>query len=93
MDPAPIADIQAILEACKGNMMRDIRDKAIILLLFDTGMRVGELMALNLADIDLIEGSVKIRHPKNHKSRVVYFGRQTRRALRAWDNNFILSPW
>lgn len=48
------------------------RDKAIIDLLYSTGIRVGELVNLNISDIDL-EGRECIVYGKGNKERKVYF--------------------
>lgn len=57
------------------------RDRALVLFLLDTGMRVGELAATDLADVDFEHSRVHIRHGKGQKERVVRFGQQARDAL------------
>jgi integrase/recombinase XerC len=68
-----------------------IRDRALLLLLFDTGCRVGELCAARVADIDLAEGSISFHTTKNATPRHVIFRVPSRRdggpclaALRNW---------
>lgn len=63
-----------------------VRDQAIILLLFHTGLRVGELCALDLGDVQLRErkGSVRVRYGKGGKQRVVPLNPVARKALKAW---------
>ncbi len=46
----PTEDLQNILETIK-----NVRDRAIILLLLHTGMRIGELLRVKMADIILSE--------------------------------------
>lgn len=50
-----------------------LRDAAIMELLFATGVRVSELCRLNVADVDLVDGSVKI-YGKGNKERMVQIG-------------------
>ncbi len=50
-----------------------LRDTAVMELLFATGLRVSELCRLNVADVDLIEGTVKI-YGKGAKERIVQIG-------------------
>lgn len=70
------------LEAASGT--RDsIRDRAILLVLLDTGLRLGELVRLSVGDVDLIEGRCRVMG-KGAKERVVPIGGRTRRAVRAW---------
>lgn len=59
------------------------RDQAIILLLLDTGIRAGELCALNLADVEMGTGTVRVRLGKGAKDRIVYMGSRSLRALAA----------
>ena len=62
------------------------RDRAIILLLLDTGMRAGELCSLTRPDVDLRQGTAQVRgksrlNAGQGKQRIVYFGTRTRKAL------------
>ncbi len=62
------------------------RDKAILLTLLDTGLRVGELCALRVADVDMRTGRVQVRpgeegKAKGGKGRIVYLGKSARRFL------------
>ncbi len=50
-----------------------LRDSAVMELLFSTGLRVSELCHLNMSDVDLIEGTVKI-YGKGAKERIVQIG-------------------
>jgi integrase/recombinase XerD len=72
-------DINAILKACRYE-----RDKAIILLMLDSGIRASELCALNVGDVDFTTGEVIIRHGKGQKGRSVYIGSRTRKQLRRY---------
>jgi integrase/recombinase XerD len=60
-----------------------VRDKAIILLLLDTGLRASELLSITLDNLDIIKGEIQICG-KGGKWRTVFFGKTTRRALRAY---------
>ena len=60
------------------------RDKAIFLFLLDTGVRASELLAIILADVNLLTGDVLIRRGKGGKPRRVYMGRKTKRAVREY---------
>lgn len=68
-----------------------IRDRALLLLLLDTGCRVGELCSSEVADVDLVEGSILFRRTKNGTPRKVIFRVQRMRdggpcmsAVRQW---------
>jgi integrase/recombinase XerD len=60
------------------------RSKALIMVLMDTGLRIGELCRLVLADMDLESGEVFVRpfmSGKKSRARTVYLGRTTRQVL------------
>jgi integrase/recombinase XerC len=59
------------------------RDRAILELFYASGLRIGELVALNLADVDRGEGLARVRG-KGRKERIVPVGRQAILALRAY---------
>jgi integrase/recombinase XerC len=60
-----------------------IRDAAILELLYSTGMRLSELLALREADLDFSNGTVKVTG-KGRKQRIVPFGTPARDALRQY---------
>jgi len=57
------------------------RDRAILELLYGTGLRGGELLRLQLEDVDLKETTLLVRLGKGRKDRVVPFGERVREAL------------
>jgi integrase/recombinase XerC len=59
------------------------RDRAILELLYAAGIRVGELVGLNLGDISLDEGLVRVLG-KGSKERIVPFGTRARETLEAY---------
>lgn len=59
------------------------RDRAILELFYASGLRVGELVALNLTGMDLSEGLVRVRG-KGRKERIVPVGGKAREALAAY---------
>ena len=59
------------------------RDRAILELLYSSGLRLAELVDLNLGDVDLAEATVRVTG-KGNKDRIVPVGRHALRALRQW---------
>lgn len=59
------------------------RDRAILELFYAAGLRIGELVGLNLPDLDLQEGLARVRG-KGRKERIVPVGQKARDALRAY---------
>jgi len=84
LEPVPLEHVRAMLETCKRGKFTDERDRAILLFLLDSGVRAGELLALDKPDVDALTGDVLIRKSKSRKPRTVFIGRTARRALRAY---------
>jgi integrase/recombinase XerD len=57
------------------------RDKAILEVLYGTGIRVRECVRLQVADVNLDQGTLWVRDGKGHKDRLVPLPHQTGRAL------------
>lgn len=74
-------DLEALRDGC-----RTLRDLAMIDLLASTGMRVGELVHLNRADIDFANREC-IVFGKGAKERTVYFDARTKLHLRNYLNS------
>jgi integrase/recombinase XerD len=55
--------------------------QAILLLLYGAGLRVGEVVALTIADVDAIGSIIIIRNTKFHKTRLVPLGPQLNRVI------------
>jgi len=72
--------VQALIDACTHGELGE-RDKAIIYMLYDTGIRKSELVHLDFGDVDLRTGAVQIRSGKGNKNRVVFMGNRARREL------------
>ena len=60
-----------------------VRDRAALELLYGTGIRVGELVGLDVDDVDLDRRTVRVVG-KGDKERVVPFGLPAQRAVREW---------
>ena len=84
LDPVSIETIKAMMNTCNRGELTDARDKAVLLVLLDTGIRLGEFLALNTDDVDPITGMVLIRSGKGRKPRNVYLGDKSRRSLRKY---------
>lgn len=60
------------------------RDRALLELLYGTGLRASEALHLGIGDVDLSEGVLFVRHGKGGKDRVVPFGERVRHAIRGY---------
>lgn len=92
VEPFTREEIEALLNACERTRTwknRQLtsncrstadRDRAIILLLLDTGLRASELCGIKFGDINMTANSIKVLG-KGQKERLVYFGKRTSKAL------------
>jgi integrase/recombinase XerC len=81
--PLPVDDCLALVEADPAGdpePQRSLRDRALVELLYGGGLRVGELAALDVRDVDLHRGDVRVRG-KGGVERVVPLPEQARRAI------------
>lgn len=83
--PLPVDDCERLLEsvAAAGNGASDLRDRALLELLYGAGLRVGEAVGLDVRDVDLHRGEVRVLG-KGRKERVVPLPAAAREALTAW---------
>lgn len=76
----PSEDVQHLL-----GVIDTIRDKALILLLLRTGMRIGELLEVKITDICFSERKILIYiGEKNYRGRAVYYSEDAEQALQQW---------
>lgn len=77
-------ELDALLAAIPTNTWLDLRDRLILVLLWYCGLRLGELTALNVSDIDTAKLEIVVRHGKGQKARIIPFVDEVRRALIAY---------
>lgn len=75
-------ELERLIASASGTEERDLRDRAILELLFSTGLRVSELCAQN-SDIDLTRDELSVRG-KGDKVRVVFLSPTAKDAVRAY---------
>jgi len=69
-----ISEIDYVLNAVDVDTDLGVRDRAILEVLYSTGMRRAEVVRLRVGDVDIDEGLVRIREGKGRKDRVVPIG-------------------
>jgi integrase/recombinase XerD len=94
--PLSEEEIKKLIKACDATLIRPsdrepyeihrhcaIRDKAMVLVLLDTGLRAGELGRLTIRDVNLENGEVYVlpHHVRKTRPRTVYLGKIARKAL------------
>jgi len=78
-----LQDFLALLATTEGGSVADLRDRAILLFLADTGCRVGGLCGLRVRDVNLETGLALVTE-KGSKTRPAPFTEPTGMALREW---------
>jgi site-specific recombinase XerD len=87
------AEAVALLRACSSRAPTGVRNRALIAVLWRCGLRISEALALELRDVDLQAGTVRVRHGKGDKSRTVGLDEQTAALLARWlDRRRQLGP-
>lgn len=77
-------DLERLLNAPDGNSLKSLRDKAILEILFSTGLRISELCGLNRY-FDLNRGEISVRG-KGGKIRVVFLSERAKIAIKNYLN-------
>lgn len=77
------AEVGSLLAAVTGAGAAQLRDRAVLEVLYGTGMRISELTGLSLPDLAVEDQLVRVLG-KGNKERLVPLGRYARRALAAW---------
>lgn len=80
----PFAEVERILNAAGGGSPRELRDRALLELLYGTGARISEAVGLDVDDLDLDAGAVLLRG-KGGKQRLVPVGSYARQAVSAYQ--------
>ena len=78
-----VDEAAAVVEAPEGDEELPARDRALLELLYATGLRVSELVALDLPDVDLPSRQLRTLG-KGKKERIVPFGEKASKALREY---------
>jgi len=81
-DTLNVDDVNHLLTAGRDDTL-GLRDHAMLELLYSSGLRLAELVALNLGDVDFAERMVRVTG-KGAKTRVIPVGSKAITALQAW---------
>jgi len=73
-------EITALFGSTELKTPSGLRDRAILETIYGTGLRVAELIRVNLSDLNFEEGEIKVMG-KGSKERIVLFGSKAREAL------------
>jgi site-specific recombinase XerD len=78
------AEVSALLRACSNRAPTGVRNRALIVLMYRGGLRVGEALALRPKDLDRAAGTIRVLHGKGDKARTVGLDPQAFAVLERW---------
>lgn len=84
LEPLPLDTFQKLVAQTNTRTFLGARDRALLYLLLDTGLRQMEVTNLRVDDLDLKQGQILVRQGKGQKSRVAFIGGKTRRCFLAY---------
>jgi len=79
-------EVKALIAAMDKEINTEYRDLMVMMLILDSGMRLGETLTIETEQLDLINRSVYLpaEKTKGRKARTVFFSQRTARELRKW---------
>src|SRR6266568_216919 len=85
-EPEPLTEDEAqrVLDQIKGNGPLATRNRALVAMLWRSGVRVSEALSLKPSDVDFVHGTVNVRRGKGAKQRIAVIDRRAIDHLRAW---------
>jgi site-specific recombinase XerD len=83
-EPLTAEEVRALIAAVPGEGPLGVRNRALIALLWRSGLRITEALKLKPTDVDEREGTVRVRNGKGSKDRVAVIDSEALGYLRAW---------
>lgn len=68
-----VGEVDRLLKVCEGRSLVERRDRALLAMFAETGLRAAEMIALEVGDVDLIACVAHVRRGKGGKGRRVHF--------------------
>jgi site-specific recombinase XerD len=83
-DVLTAVEVEALLKVCSRRAPTGIRNRAVFAIAYRSGLRVSEILALHLKDIDFDHGTLAVCHGKGDKARVVGVDTGTAELIVRW---------
>jgi integrase/recombinase XerC len=78
-----VDDVFSLVQSPEGIGMLSVRDRSILEILYSSGLRVSEVVSLNVEDVNIREGLIKVKG-KGKKERIVPIGKKALDALKLY---------
>ncbi len=84
--PEPLTgqEVLTLIDACSNRAPTGIRNRALIVVMWRGGLRIGEAMALKPKDVDGKAGTVRVLHGKGDKARLVGLDPEAMAVVQRW---------
>ena len=79
-----VEEIRRLLDQPSGNSPKELRDKAMLELLYATGLRVSELISLKVSDLHMDMSFLECGTDDDHRLRVIPFEKRAHQALKRY---------
>lgn len=83
-EPLTAAEVAAIIGACSARSRTGIRNRALLTLLYRSGLRVGEITALKPSDVNMTAHSIRVLDPKTGRPQTRGYHSSADDALARW---------
>ena len=83
-EPLSLADVEALRDACSRHASTGIRNRALLAVLFRSGLRISEALALFPKDLDPAGHSLRVLHGKGNKARTAPLPPDAAEAIDRW---------
>ncbi len=78
------AEVRLLIDTCPSTSATGLRNRALLAILYRTGLRIAEALDLYPKDVDLERGAIRVLHGKGDKARVVGVDRGALAILERW---------
>lgn len=83
-EPLTGPEVNAIISQCSATAPTGLRNRALITLMYRAGLRIAEVLALKVSDVDPAGGTVRVLHGKGNQSRTVGLDPQAMAVVQNW---------
>jgi len=84
IEPLTEQEVSALLRGCSQRAPTGIRNRAMVMVMYRTGLRVGEVLALKASDINPAAGTIRVLHGKGNRARVMGIDDGTLATVARW---------
>lgn len=83
-EPLTAQEAQALIAACSAVSPTGMRNRAALILMYRGGLRIAEVLALEVSDVDPGRGTVRVRHGQGNRARIIGLDSGAMAAVQRW---------